>query len=145
MLHPSLGELLEAMADALRDTVLPELAPGPAAEQVRDAVALTRRIAVALPQLHRYLCEDGADVATVLDALAPRPDGPPRRAAWPEEPPPPLDALIAADLSLREELAALATATTDGAAAVQLRALLQRMAEREDALRLSPWARLPRR
>ncbi|MGD9752171.1 MAG: hypothetical protein AB7W59_14370 [Acidimicrobiia bacterium] len=141
MLNPSIAELLDAMADALRDTVLPALSPGPAADQVRDAVALTRRIAHAVPRLHAYLAEDGADLARTLDALDPRPDGVARSASWPTEAPPDAEALRGANLLLREELAQL---IARGPADASVRALLHRMVEREEALRLSPWARLPR-
>ncbi|MEZ5261880.1 MAG: hypothetical protein R2755_08895 [Acidimicrobiales bacterium] len=141
MLNPSIAELLDAMADALRDTVLPALPPGPAADQVRDAVALTRRIAHAVPRLHAYLAEDGADLARTLDALDPRPDGVARSASWPAEAPPDAEALRGANLLLREELAQL---IASGPADASVRALLHRMVEREEALRLSPWARLPR-
>lgn len=145
MLNPSIAELLNAMADALRDTVLPELPPGPAADQLRDAVALTRRIAHAVPRLHRYLVEDAADLARALDSLAPQPDGTLRAAAWPDTAPPDADALRAANLALREELAAVARRIdVDSPEAGALRAVLLRMVEREEGLRLSPWARLPR-
>ncbi|MCC6437671.1 MAG: hypothetical protein IT196_21765 [Acidimicrobiales bacterium] len=146
MLNPSIVELLNTMADALRDTVLPELAPGPAHDQLRDAVALTRRIAHAVPLLPGYLHADTTDLARTLDGLAPPERGTGRAAALPVEPPRSLDELIRANLALRDEAAALARRIDLGSTeAAELRAMLLRMVDREESLRLSPWARLPRR
>jgi hypothetical protein len=161
MLNPSVDQLMSGMADALATLVLPELAPGPARDELQAAIALTRRLARAVPQLGPYLHTDIADLAATLTSLwsmlgINQPDQDPaaeavnRALALPATPPPTTTELTALNLTLRQAVADLVgqprsmvgnrhRADTD----VALRALLQRLAEREaDQLRLSPWAPL---
>lgn len=158
MLNPSLEELLAGMADGLAATVLPELAPGPARDELLAAIALTRRVARAVPRLGPYLHADTADLAATLPrlwatlGLDEPADGPVADAlalarSLPPEPPPPATELAAADLALRGAAADLAARlAADGDqpdATAELRALLERLAGREAGeLRLSPWVPL---
>lgn len=174
MLRPSVPELLDELADALAETVLPELADGPARDQVRDAVALTRRLASAVPRVGAYLHEDTADVAATLrrlwDALEESSDAGSMPAgggdggrdvegdgelteavafaeALGPQPPPTLDQYIAANLRLRAALADAAEQVArrdDPAAEELLQEALARLARRERELGLSPWARVRR-
>ena len=159
MLNPALDELLAGMADGLAATVLPELAPGPARDELLAAIALTRRVARAVPRLGPYLHADTADLAATLPGLwaalgldEPA-DGPVADAlalgrSLPAEPPPPATELAAANLALRSAAAELSTTLAGhdadrAQAAAELRALLERLAAREAAeLRLSPWVPL---
>lgn len=156
MLNPSLHELLAGMADGLAATVLPELAPGPARDELLAAIALTRRVARAVPRLGPYLHADTADLAATLPRLwaalgVDEPtDGPVADAlalarSLPPEAPPPATELAAANLALRAAAAELSAPLAGGAApaAGELRSLLERLAAREAAeLRLSPWVPL---
>lgn len=161
MLNPALDELLAGMADGLTATVLPELPPGPARDELLAAIALTRRVARAVPRLGSYLHADAADLAATLPRLwaalgidEPA-DGPVADAlalarSLPPGPPPTATDLAAADLALRGAAAELATRLAgdagppgSSAAAAELRALLERLAAREAGeLRLSPWVPL---
>lgn len=158
MLNPSLDELLAGMADGLAATVLPELAPGPARDELLAAIALTRRVARAVPRLGPYLHTDTADLAATLPrlwaavGLDEPADGPVADAlalarSLPPDPPPAATELAAADLALRAAAADLSAQLAGGAGpvdvAAELRALLERLAAREAAeLRLSPWVPL---
>lgn len=158
MLNPSLDELLAGMADGLAATVLPELAPGPARDELLAAIALTRRVARAVPRLAPYLHDDTADLAATLPrlwaalGLDEPADGPVADAlalarSLPPEPPPAATELAAADLALRAAAAELSAHLAGDAgppdAAAELRALLERLAAREAGeLRLSPWVPL---
>lgn len=119
MLNPPIDELLAAMADALARAVMPELAPGPARDELQAAIALTRRLARAVPQLGVYLHDDTVDLARTLSQLwaslgqqAPS-DGPVAEAlsqalALPSTPPPTTTDLTAVNLTLRRAVADLA-------------------------------------
>jgi hypothetical protein len=156
MLNPSPAELLAGVADALSSTVLPELPPGPAADQVQAAVGLLRRLARALPSLSGYLHRDIADLAHTLTDLTAGQDradagdgdgghGLAELLAAAERLPPdasPLDDLIELDLGLRAVVAALVGGSGLSEEAEQaVVALLARLTEREAGLRLSPWER----
>jgi hypothetical protein len=139
MLNPSVVDLLNGVAAALRDDVLGELEPGPAQEQVRSAVALLRRVARALPGLTTYLVDDIADLAATVDALdgtvPPAVDSLPRHGA-----PLGLASLTELDLELRSRLAAIAQREDlDPDSDRRPSEALGRITEREAALRLSPW------
>ncbi|MDH4364887.1 MAG: hypothetical protein OEY70_12495 [Acidimicrobiia bacterium] len=158
MLNPSLEDLLAGMADGLAATVLPELAPGPARDELVAAIALTRRVARAVPRLAPFLHADSADLAATLRrlwaalGLDEPADGPVADAlalarSLPPEPPPSATELAAADLALRAAAADLAAGLAGDAdppeAAAELRSLLERLAAREAGeLRLSPWVPL---
>jgi hypothetical protein len=151
VLKPSVSDLLAGTADALANTVLDELPPGPAHDQLQAAVALMRRVARALPELTPYLQHDIKDMAVTLRSLwgaEPLPMDDALAAALatadalPDASLPDLDALSAANLRLREAVADFAGAPVTSVAADQIvRALLERIESREAALRLSPWGR----
>lgn len=154
MLNPGPSQLLTGVADALGATVMDELAPGPAREQLQAAIGILRRVARALPQLGPYLQADSRDLAMTLRQLAQHtdegvpPDGEVAEAlavtdalgsvTWPT-----LDELVAVNLCLRQAVADLAAGagSVAGPSDAALRALLGRMTEREVDLRLSPWER----
>ena len=148
MLRPSVDELLAGVADALADTVVPALPDGPERDQVRGAVGILRRVARTLPTLAPRLEED-----TIALARAVRELGGGREGAGPEVGAaldfaealvmgPALDELARANLALRAELARLAAAVEAGSPLeAALVGHLQALAEREAALRLSPWER----
>lgn len=158
MLNPSVDQLLAGMADALARTVLPELPPGPARDELQAAIALTRRLARAVPQLGPYLHADLADLAEGLTRLwaatgrTEPTDGPVADAlalarSLPPGPPPTTTELTTADLALRGALADVATpiagSAAEGGDDGGLLDLLTRLTHREaDQLRLSPWTRL---
>ncbi|MFN0089769.1 MAG: hypothetical protein ACKVWR_05780, partial [Acidimicrobiales bacterium] len=67
-MKPTIAELLDGVAEALHDTVLPELEAGPARDQVQAAIGIVRKAARALPQLAAVLEEDNRDIAAALAA-----------------------------------------------------------------------------
>ncbi len=140
MLTPGPAEMLAGVADALATTVLPDLAYGPARDQLHAAIAIIRKTARALPGFATYLHEDIADLAATLPQLG-APDE--LLAAARALPPttPSLDELAAIDLALRTWLAERATGELSDDAEPTMVALLGRLTEREAALRLSPWER----
>jgi len=67
MIHPTDEQLLEGIAAALKDTVLPELARGSAArKQLQAAIETLRRMAFAAPGRDAALAADNADMAEVI-------------------------------------------------------------------------------
>jgi hypothetical protein len=141
MLNPSIVELLDGVAAALRNEVVEELPPGPAQDQVRDAVAVIRRVARAIPNLTPYLITDIVDVAATIEAL-----GGGHSAAVDALPPSgdglDLESLTTQALQLRGQLAAIAERDDlDPEAEERLQLALARLTEREASLRLSPWER----
>lgn len=141
MLDPSVVDLLNGVAAALRDDVLGELDPGPAQDQVRDAIAVIRRVARALPGLTSYLVEDIADLAETVESLGGT--SPPGVEALPDHGRAlGLESLTELDLALRNRLAVLAEdGDLDADSDRRLRDALDRINEREAGLRLSPWER----
>lgn len=140
MLNPGPADLLAGLADALAATVLPELAEGPARDQLSAAIAIVRKAARALPGFAAYLHEDIADLVTSLAELgAPAELLAAARALPPTTPS--LDELTAIDLALRTWLAEQAGGELSDDAERTMVALLGRLTEREAALRLSPWER----
>jgi hypothetical protein len=140
-------DLLQGVADALSASVLPELSPGPARDQVQAAIGVIRRATRSLGGYRQFLHDDIGDLATTLAGLVtPAAAGTlgPLLARAAELPPsvPSLADLVALDLALREAVADLAG--SPGLTAAQEHAivpLLTRMTDREAALRLSPWER----
>lgn len=142
-----MDELVAGVADALAETVAAALPEGPERDQVRGAVGILRRVARTLPTLVPRLEADtiavaaavrevgggaaaGGEVAAALAFADGLVEGPA------------LDDLTAANLALRAELARLAAAVAPGSPAeAALVGHLQALAEREAALRLSPWER----
>jgi hypothetical protein len=67
MIYPTDRQLLGGIADALKDTVLPDLARGSAArKQLQAAIETLRRMAFAAPDRDAALTADNADMAEVL-------------------------------------------------------------------------------
>jgi len=70
MIRPTDEELLAGIAEALNNTVLPELARGTAArKQLQAAVEVLRRIAFALPDEACVLAADNEDMAEVIGRI----------------------------------------------------------------------------
>ncbi len=70
MIHPTNEQLLAGVAEALKDTVLPELARGTAArKQLQAAIEILRRVAFALPDEAAVLEADNADMAEVIERI----------------------------------------------------------------------------
>ena len=154
MSEPSPAELLVGVADALEETVLPEIPRGHSRNQIMAAVGIVRRCGDAVdrhgPLLHagcvdllatlrRVSSADPDVVATsgaeafddalsaadaVLDAIYPRPSE-----------------LAPIHAELSEQTAALVVVAqrTNSPALAALRELLERISEREAELGLSPW------
>ncbi|MDB5397550.1 MAG: hypothetical protein JWM91_5056 [Rhodospirillales bacterium] len=71
MIRPTNEQLLAGIAEALKDTVLPELARSTAArKQLQAAIEILRRIAFALPGEAVALAADNDDMAEVLRQAA---------------------------------------------------------------------------
>ena len=79
MIHPTPSELLARIADALTETVLPELDGTEARIQLQVAVLILRRIAGPAGDIGPYLDADTRDIATTVDGWltrVPLPDAP---------------------------------------------------------------------
>ncbi len=78
MFKPTAGELLEGVADGLRQSVLPNLPAGDAHRQLRAALHVLERLRRSWDLLPSYLESDSTDMRQilrqVLAALAPTPD-----------------------------------------------------------------------
>jgi len=68
MIKPRPEDLLERIAAALDDTVLPSVSHGPARRQLQAATAVLRRLAFALPRQAAVIADDTADLETTLRA-----------------------------------------------------------------------------
>ncbi len=148
VIRPPIGELLDGVATALEETVVPDLAPATAARsQARAAIAILRRVAAVWDQVVPTVEADNRDIeetlrglATALEATGALPkegfdaleDAPPAGGAVPDF----------AHVSRRNEVLqrllldvqdALAN-TEKGGAAAELGALLERSVARERAL-----------
>jgi hypothetical protein len=67
MIYPTDEQLLDGIAKALKDMVLPELARGSAArKQLQAAIETLRRMAFAAPGRDAVLVADNADMAEVV-------------------------------------------------------------------------------
>lgn len=152
MLRPSPSELLAGVADALDQTVLPELDRGLARNQVQAAIGIVRRCAAAMDALGPLLHAECTDLLSTLQHLASADAGlvtdhaslelaSNRAAAVLGSTYPSPGELTEAVALLREQLSALAVAAEQLASPQrpEIRRLLQRMLEREQALGLSPW------
>ncbi len=69
MLRPSPAALVAAVAEVLAGEVADGIEPGPARDQVRDAAAVLKRVARALPDFTTFLLEDIHDLAAALERL----------------------------------------------------------------------------
>jgi hypothetical protein len=142
MINPTIDQLLVGVASSLHETVLPDLPPGAARNQLVAAIAIIRRAAAVGDHLPRYLWEDNRDIASVLSEVAP-PLGLDAPAVPALAEPPPLDDLRQVNLDLQEQLvAAHRRARADDTAEMArsaLRALFERMLEREAEINTSSW------
>jgi len=81
MIYPNDKQLLGGIADALKETVLPDLARGSAArKQLQAAIETLRRMAFAAPERDAALATDVADMESVIariEALLPQHSPPP--------------------------------------------------------------------
>jgi hypothetical protein len=69
VIEPGHDALLAGVADSLERTVLPDLASGPLRRQVREAVRIIRRVALAMDRVAPALREDIADMTATLEAI----------------------------------------------------------------------------
>ena len=145
MLNPSPARLLQGIADALA-AVVSDIPPGSARDQVHAAVGIIRKAARSLPLLYPYLLSDIDDLSRSIAGLLSADTREERiaellaAAAILPTMLPTLDELVALDLGLRAVVAEAAE-NPSLAEDSQLRALVQRLSEREATLRLSPWER----
>jgi hypothetical protein len=142
MINPTVSKLLDGVATSLDETVLPEVAPGFARNQLVAAISLIRRAAAVDERIGGYLWEDNRDIVAVLREVAPLVglDAPP---ADPEATYPTLDELRRRNLALQHQLIAVhETLREDGGdprAHAALRALFERMLAREAQINTSTW------
>ena len=142
MIYPTIGELLSGVATSLDETVLPELTPGFARNQLVAAISLIRRSATVGESIGRYLWEDNNDIASVLADLAPLVGADPPPSTF-EADYPTIDELRRRNLALQHQLVSVHDALrdrpegADGRAA--LRALFGRMLARESEINTSSW------
>ena len=144
MIYPTISELLSGVATSLDETVLPELAPGSARNQLVAAIALIRRSATATESIGSYLWEDNRDMTAVLTEVAPLVglDPPPAEAGGADRYPS-LEELRRRNLALQHQLVAIHDTLREdsGSARAQaaLRALYERMLARESQINTSTW------
>jgi hypothetical protein len=70
MIHPTDEQLLAGIAEALKDTVLPDLARGSASrKQLQAAIEILRRMAFAGPGKAAALAADNEDMAGVIGRI----------------------------------------------------------------------------
>ena len=142
MINPTISQLLSGVATSLDETVLPELEPGFARNQLVAAIALIRRSATVGESIGSYLWEDNLDITAVLSEVAPLVglDPPPAAvdAGYPT-----LDELRRRNLALQHQLVAIHdTLREDNGsprAQAALRALFERMLARESRINTSTW------
>ena len=145
MIYPTINELLSGVATSLDETVLPELAPGAARNQLVAAIALIRRSAIASDSIGAYLWEDNRDMTAVLSEVAPLVglDPPPADAGGGADRYPSLDELRRRNLALQHQLVAIHDTLREdsGSARAQaaLRSLFERMLARESQINTSTW------
>lgn len=142
MINPTIDQLLVGIASSLHETVLPDLPPGAARNQLVAAIALIRRAAAVGEHIPHYLWEDNRDIASVLSEVAPSLAlDPPAVPAIAE--PPSVDDLRQVNLELQERLVlAHRLARADDTAEMArsaLRELFERMLEREAEINTSSW------
>ena len=142
MINPTISELLGGVATSLDETVLPELSPGLARNQLVAAIALIRRAAMVDERIGSYLWEDNRDITSVLSEVAPLVglDPPPAAvdAGYPT-----LDELRRRNLALQHQLVAIHDTLREDSgsdrAQAALRALFERMLARESQINTSSW------
>jgi len=142
MINPTISKLLGGVATSLDETVLPELEPGFARNQLVAAIALIRRAATVDERIGGYLWEDNRDITAVLSEVAPLVglDPPPITvdAGYPT-----LDELRRRNLALQHQLVAIHDTLREDSgserAQAALRALFERMLARESQINTSSW------
>jgi hypothetical protein len=143
MINPTISELLGGVAASLDETVLPELTPGFARNQLVAAIALVRRCAAVGDRVGPYLWDDNRDIASVLSEVAPLVGLEPPSSVI-EDAYPTLEELRQQNLALQQQLVAvhdaLSDAPSDAPARVTLRALFERMLARESHVNITTWA-----
>lgn len=156
MMKPSPAELLQGVADALNNTVLPTLERGPARNQVQAAVGIVQRCASAVdrygPAIHAECSDLRATLRSVVSddpSLRPHPsaDGQAFDSVLAKADSvlgrayPTVSDLLEIGLELREQLAFIAVRAEQQQSAElpAIRELFKRMTDREQELGLSPW------
>lgn len=142
MINPTVSKLLDGVATSLDETVLPELAPGFARNQLVAAISLIRRAAVVDERIGSYLWEDNRDITDVLRDVAPLvgldPPASVGDATYPT-----LDELRQRNLALQHQVIAIHDTLRedrgDVRAQAALRALFERMLARESQINTSTW------
>jgi hypothetical protein len=142
MINPTISKLLSGVATSLDETVLPDLEPGFARNQLIAAIALIRRAATVDERIGSYLWEDNRDITAVLSEVAPLVglDPPPITVdvAYPT-----LDELRRRNLALQHQLVAIHDTLREDSgserAQAALRALFERMLARESQINTSTW------
>ncbi len=152
MLSPSPSRLLAGVAHALDETVLPAMERGPARNQLLAAIGIVRRCAATVDAFGPTLHEECADLVMSLRSIVEADarlviDRASVDAALVTadevlaQPYPAVPDLVAAVLALHQAAADVAVAAERQRSTTRpaVRALLQRMTDRQDALGLSPW------
>jgi hypothetical protein len=142
MINPTISTLLDGVATSLHETVLPELPPGFARNQLMAAIALIRRSAAVGDHVARYVWDDNHDIASVLSEVGPSlglaSPAPTLVSDFPS-----VDELRRANLALQAQLVEahrLARADPGAETArAALRALFERMLARESRTNTSSW------
>ena len=142
MINPTISKLLSGVATSLDETVLPDLEPGFARNQLVAAIALIRRAATVDERIGSYLWEDNRDITSVLSEVAPLVGlDPPRTAV--DAGYPTLDELRRRNLALQHQLVAIHDTLREDSGSVRaqaaLRALFERMLARESQINTSTW------
>ena len=145
MIYPTISELLSGVATSLDETVLPELSPGAARNQLVAAIALIRRSAAVGEHIGAYLWEDNRDITAVLSEVAPLVGlDPPPTDAGTGAGYPSLEELRRRNLALQHQLVAVHDTLREDAGSARaqaaLRALFERMLARESQINTSTWA-----
>lgn len=156
MMKPSPAELLQGVADALADTVLPTLERGSARNQVQAAVGIVQRCASAIDRYGPILHTECSDLlATLRSVISADPGLTPQESVDGQT----LDATLAkAEVLLGKAYPAISDLTEIGlelrgqlsvtavraerrqsAELPAIRELFDRMMDREQELGLSPW------
>jgi hypothetical protein len=63
---PTISDLLSGVAASLRESVLPEIPPGPVRRQIQAAIAIIRRVSLVCDRTGPYLHADNRDIAETL-------------------------------------------------------------------------------
>jgi hypothetical protein len=143
MINPSVSALLDGVAESLQDTVLPDVPPGLARNQLVAAIAIIRRAAAVGDRIPSYLHADNHDIAEVLAAIGPSLGMSPTTTLGPVDLPS-VDELRHINLELQEQLIDAQRLARENAAAEParsaIRALHRRMLARESQINTTNWA-----